>query len=142
MVMLIHLIVGLEHQVMTRSPPPAPPPTATGGKRGSIASHSYTVTATPPGPSPAPSNSRLSPAERREIIYGPGGVFGPTGVFRWALVQNILSHMHNSIFLQHAGDLALSRGHAAADQADQLRGHGGRQVRPVGLCGGQVGGST
>ena len=53
-----------------------------------------------------------------------------------------VSSSNNNIFPQHAGDLALPRGHAAADQADQLRRHGGRQVRPVGLCGGQVGGST
>ena len=64
-----------------RSPPPAPPPTAQGGKRGSLA-------ITSPRDSPAPgsqpssrSSSRLSPAERREQLYGPGGVFGPTGPF-------------------------------------------------------------
>merc|ERR1712130_8406 len=30
--------------------------------------------------SPDP-RSRLSPAEKRELLYGPGGVFGPTGPF-------------------------------------------------------------
>ena len=76
---LFLLHAGLETQM--RSPPPAPPPTAQGGKRGSLA-------ITSPGASPSPgskpssrSSSRLSPLERREQIYGPGGVFGPTGPF-------------------------------------------------------------
>ena len=59
-----------------RSPPPAPPPTAQGGKRGSLA-----ITEAPGSQSSSRSSSRLSPAERREQIYGPGGVFGPTGPF-------------------------------------------------------------
>ena len=69
---------GLENQVALKSPPPAPPPTATGGKRGSIAITSARESPAPPSSRPA---SRLSPAERRELIYGPGGVFGPTGPF-------------------------------------------------------------
>ena len=56
-----------------RSPPPGPPPTAQ-SKRGSVTSGSYQVT-------PDSELARQSPAERREVLYGPGGMFGPRGPF-------------------------------------------------------------
>ena len=64
-----------------RSPPPAPPPTAQGGKRGSLAITSPLGSPSPGSKPSSRSSSRLSPLERREQIYGPGGVFGPTGPF-------------------------------------------------------------
>ena len=56
-----------------RSPPPGPPPTSQ-SKRGSVTSGSYQVT-------PEADQPRLSAAGRREVLYGPGGVFGPRGPF-------------------------------------------------------------
>lgn len=66
---------GLEAPLVTgvRSPPPGPPPTAQ-SKRGSVTSGSYQV-------SPDSEQARLSPSERREVLYGPGGMFGPRGPF-------------------------------------------------------------
>ena len=66
---------GLAGPLVTpvRSPPPGPPPTSQ-SKRGSVTSGSYQVT-------PESDQPRLSPAGRREVIYGPGGVFGPRGPF-------------------------------------------------------------
>ena len=87
-----------------RSPPPAPPPTATGGKRGSTASqHTYHVN----GHRHSPDQSRLSPAEKREMLYGPGGVFGPTGPFstpeisRYPAEQPIRSQYHDHVTSVH-----------------------------------------
>ena len=76
---LFLLHAGLETQM--RSPPPAPPPTAQGDKRGSLAISSPRASPSPGSKPSSRSSSRLSPLERREQIYGPGGVFGPTGPF-------------------------------------------------------------
>ena len=51
---------------LDRSPPPGPPPTSQSG--------SYQV-------NPGTEQARLSPGGRREVLYGPGGVFGPRGPF-------------------------------------------------------------
>ena len=72
---LIISSAGLDGPLVTpvRSPPPGPPPTSQ-SKRGSVTSGSYQVT-------PETDQARLSPAGRREVLYGPGGVFGPRGPF-------------------------------------------------------------
>ena len=68
-------IAGLEAPLVAPvgSPPPGPPPTSQ-SKRGSVTSGSYQVT-------PDTDQVRLSPTERREVLYGPGGIFGPRGPF-------------------------------------------------------------
>lgn len=64
---------GLEQHIDLASPPP-PPPTQASSKRGSVLNTSYEDSL----PSRPSSDMAL---DRREILYGPGGIFGPRGPF-------------------------------------------------------------
>ena len=65
---------GLEHHVDLAPPPP--PPTQTSSKRGSVC-HSCDEASVPS----RPSSDLAAPLDRRELLYGPGGIFGAKGPF-------------------------------------------------------------
>jgi len=74
---------GLE--IPFKSPPPPPPPTQASSKRGSILSSNFDEVSIPSRPSSSAksvhSNDKHVPMDKREMLYGPGGIFGPKGPF-------------------------------------------------------------
>lgn len=68
---------GLEHHIALDSPPPPPPPTQNSSKLGSILSSSQDEASIPS----RPPSTLADPLDRRELLYGPGGMFGPRGPF-------------------------------------------------------------
>ena len=68
---------GMEHQIGPESPPPPPPPTQESSKRGSDLNDSFDDISIPS----RPNSENTGPIDRRELLYGPGGIFGPKGPF-------------------------------------------------------------
>ena len=76
---------GYENHIQIQSPPPPPPPTQISSKRGSVISSNFDDVSIPSRPSSSAksiqSNEKHVPIDKREMLYGPGGIFGPKGPF-------------------------------------------------------------
>ena len=68
---------GMEQHIGLESPPPPPPPTQESSKRGSVLNDSFDDVTIPS----RPNSENAAPIDRRELLYGPGGIFGPKGPF-------------------------------------------------------------
>ena len=68
---------GMEQHIGLESPPPPPPPTQESSKRGSVLNDSFDDVGIPS----RPNSENAAPIDRRELLYGPGGIFGPKGPF-------------------------------------------------------------
>ena len=68
---------GMEQHIGLESPPPPPPPTQESSKRGSVLNDSFDDVSIPS----RPNSENAAPIDRRELLYGPGGIFGPKGPF-------------------------------------------------------------
>lgn len=68
---------GLEQHIGRQTPPPPPPPTQESSKRGSVLNSSFDELSIPS----RPCSDLAAPLDRREMLYGPGGIFGPKGPF-------------------------------------------------------------
>jgi hypothetical protein len=66
---------GLEQHVQALPPPP--PPTQESSKRGSVLNSSFDEMSIPS----RPCSDLATPIDRRELLYGPGGIFGAKGPF-------------------------------------------------------------
>ena len=67
---------GMEQHIELSSPPP-PPPTQESSKRSSVLNDSYEEASIPS----RPNSENAAPIDRHELLYGPGGIFGPKGPF-------------------------------------------------------------
>jgi len=76
---------GYENHIEMYTPPPPPPPTQASSKRGSMISSNFDEVSIPSRPSSSAksshSNDKHVPIDKREVLYGPGGIFGPKGPF-------------------------------------------------------------
>jgi len=76
---------GYENHIQIRSPPPPPPPTQASSKRGSMISSNFDEMSIPSRPSSSAKSiqsiEKNVPIDKREMLYGPGGIFGSKGPF-------------------------------------------------------------
>eukprot|EP00090_Calanus_glacialis_P002241 TRINITY_DN11678_c0_g1_i2.p1 TRINITY_DN11678_c0_g1~~TRINITY_DN11678_c0_g1_i2.p1 ORF type:complete len:1609 (-),score=359.19 TRINITY_DN11678_c0_g1_i2:210-4781(-) len=76
---------GYENHIQIQSPPPPPPPTQASSKRGSMISSNFDEVSIPSRPSSSAKSiqsiEKHVPIDKREMLYGPGGIFGSKGPF-------------------------------------------------------------